>query len=482
MPVYVDIHLKIELERSFEENMEPNEEKRDRMDLRFMFYAGLRKWKAMIIAGLIIAVLLGIYAIISSITASNDDYANWDRVVEIRDNKLKYSNSMDEAELDNVTIDKKISDQQEYLDKSIYINLDPYDIQCAEAEYYISTDYKILPGMDYQNMDFTDTIARSYVSLLTNADIMNEVAEKFGTQSRYLKEILSIYVSDRILTVKVIHSDVDTAQQILECVVGYLPSIGEDITKNIAEHSLGLINNTSYSYINLDLIDKQKEQNALLQSLNQTKTENNNIIDDATYNLRELDKDENALSNDTNVVFKTIKYSIVGLIAGVFMVYVCGCMAYVIGDRIYIGNEISDRFGMVIIGKIASGKNKNIIDKRISRIEGRCCDNSLNDNYQLIAENIMGMKEKYSSIYITGSISDTVIKNISEKISPMLKDIKVKAGSDIFNNAEAVKGLSDCEAVLFVEQSGISKYSVIQEEINKAEWLGKAIIGCVVIE
>lgn len=75
------------------------------------------------------------------------------------------------------------------------------------------------------------------------------------------------------------------------------------------------------------------------------------------------------------------------------MVYVCGCMAYVIGDRIYIGNEISDRFGMVIIGKIASGKNKNIIDKRISRIEGRCCDNSLNDNYQLIAENIMGMKE-----------------------------------------------------------------------------------------
>ena len=115
--------------------------------------------------------------------------------------------------------------------------------------------------MDYQNMDFTDTIARSYVSLLTNADIMNEVAEKFGTQSRYLKEILSIYVSNRILTVKVIHSDVDTAQQILECVVGYLPSIGEDITKNIAEHSLGLINNTSYSYINLDLIDKQKEQN-----------------------------------------------------------------------------------------------------------------------------------------------------------------------------------------------------------------------------
>ena len=43
--------------------MEQNEEKRDRVDLKFMFYAGLRKWKAMIIAGLIIAVLLGIYAI-----------------------------------------------------------------------------------------------------------------------------------------------------------------------------------------------------------------------------------------------------------------------------------------------------------------------------------------------------------------------------------------------------------------------------------
>lgn len=462
--------------------MEQTEEKKDSIDIKLMFYAGLRKWKAMIIASVFIAILLGAYAIISGVSESRDNYANWEQVVQIRDGKLKYSNSMEKAELDNVTIIKKISDQQEYLDKSIYINLDPYDINCAEAEYYISTDYKILPGMDYQNIDYTDTIARSYVSLLGNADIMNEIAEKFGTQNRYLKEILDIYVSNRILTIKVIHSDSDTAQQILESVVSYLPSIGDDITKNIAEHSLGMINKTLFSYIDLNLIDRQNEQNALLQSLNQTKTENDNIIDDATYKLRELGKDEIALNGDTNLVKKTIKYILLGIIAGILLVYVYGCVIYVISDRIYIGNEIAERFGLKIVGKLASGKNKNAVDRCISKAEGRSYDNTSIINYQIIAENIMGMKDKYSSIYITGSISDVEIKNLSKKIIPLLTGINIKAGSDIFNNPEAVKGLSESEAVLLVEQCGISRYSVILEEINKAEWFGKPVIGFVIIE
>lgn len=463
--------------------MQQIEEKRDSIDLKIMLCAGLRKWKWMLIVGLFIAVLVGGYEFILGISLSKDDYANWDSVMKIRDKKIEYSSSIEKAELDNTTVEKKIDDQQEYLKKSIYINLNPYDIQCAEAEYYVSTDYKIMPGMNYQNTDYTDTVANSYVSILTNADILNSISLKYGMESRYLKELLQISVSNRILSISVIHDDVDKAQQILDDVISYLPSIGEEITDGITEHTLSLINKTSYSYIDLNLIDKQKEQTALLQSLNQTKTENNNVIDDATYNLRKLENDEEKINNSTaNIFKKMVKYAVVGFLAGLFLVYCYGCFLYFISDKVYIGTEIANRFGLKIIEKITSGKNKTIIDKIICKAEDRIYKEPIQDNYRVIAENIMGMKEKPSKILLTGCIEAEKLDEICKNILPLLVDITVKANRDILNNPDAINDLADCNAIVLVEQCGKSRYSVIANEIRKAEWFDKKIMGCVVIE
>lgn len=455
---------------------------REKIDIRYMLYAGLKKWKLMLILGFLLAVVIGVKEGVSLSSAMNNNYANWNTVKKIRDQKIEYSALVEKAELENITVEKKISDQQEYLDKSIYINLDPYDIQCAEAEYYISTDYKIMPGMNYQNIDYTDTVAKSYVSILTNADILNEISATYGMENRYLKEILEISVSDSILSITVIHDNADMARQILDSVISYLPSIGEEITDGIAEHTLNLINKTSYSYIDLNLIDRQQEQKALLQSLSQTKTQNDNIIDDATYSLNELEKEEENLNNDNNIIRKTIKYAVIGVIAGLFLAYVYGCFVYVVSDKVYIGDEISNRFGLRIIGRLASGKNKSVIDKCICKAEGRIYAKTTDANYRVIAENIIGMKEKHSSIFMTGCVEDARLKDICERIAPLLSNITVKTGGDIFNNPEAVNGLAKCDAVILVEQCGKSKYSVISSEINKAEWFGKTVIGCVVIE
>ena len=83
---------------------------------------------------------------------------------------------------------------------------------------------------------------------------------------------------------------------------------------------------------------------------------------------------------------------------------------------------------------------------------------------------------------MTGCVEDARLKDICERIAPLLSNITVKTGGDIFNNPEAVNGLAKCDAVILVEQCGKSKYSVISSEINKAEWFGKTVIGCVVIE
>ena len=454
----------------------------DEISLLTMLYAGLHKWRLMLICAVVLAVLTGVFGGYKAYGETQDEYANREKMISIRDKKLESSRALEEAELNNLVISQKIADQQEYLDKSIWINMDPYDIHYAKAEYFIDTGYQIMPGMDYQNRDYTDTVASTYRSRLMNADILNAVAERCGTEYRYLKELLSVSVSNRILTISVINKDDESAQAILEDIVSYLPVIGKDITESIAEHTITLIDESAYSYVDLGLVDKQGEQSARLQTLIQTKEDNDNIIADAEYDLYELEKEEQALVGEPGIMTNAIKYAIIGAVLGIVLAFIYGCCKYILGGKVYIADELGTRYGLHIIGTIASGKNRSLIDAKIAKAEGRTYRIASDSDYRAIAGNLMGMKEIPDSIFITGGVDAETIEKTAQRIIPMLKGITVEYGADIINNPDSIDKLSQCNGVIFVEECEKSRYADVDKQLEKAKWFGKKIIGCIVAE
>ncbi|MCG4808492.1 hypothetical protein L0P46_11525, partial [Collinsella aerofaciens] len=56
------------------------------------------------------------------------------------------------------------------------------------------TGYEIMPGMVYQNQDYTDTILQAYQGLLTSSAVMEDVAKSVGTEPRYLKELVNVTI------------------------------------------------------------------------------------------------------------------------------------------------------------------------------------------------------------------------------------------------------------------------------------------------
>lgn len=454
----------------------------DEISLMTMLYAGLRKWRQMIIFAVVFAMLLGSFGAYKAIVTARHEYANVEELMQIRDKKKEVNRDVENAELNNEVILKKIANQQEYLDNSIWINLEPYDIHCAEVEYYIDTEYQIMPGMTYQNTDYTDTIAAIYCSQLLNDDRLNYVAEKHNTELRYLKELINITVSNRVLKISVIEKDDESAKSILDDIVVYIPDIGKDITDSIADHSILLINESQYSYVNLELIDRQKEQNELLITLNRTKEDNDTIIKDADYILFGLGNEEQKISQNQNIIRAVLKLGIIGVAIGAILAFIYGCFKYVLGRKIYISNELSTRYGINVIGTIASGKNSGFIDKEISKVEGRAYGVATDKDYEVIAGNISGMKDGVKSIFITGAIDTKKLESITHKIIPMLKDTTIEYGTNIVNNPDAINKLLKCEGIILVEECGKSKYDDIEKELSKAEWFGKKIIGCVVIE
>ena len=60
--------------------------------------------------------------------------------------------------------------------------MSPYDVCESRIDMYVTTGYEIMPGMVYQNQDYTDTILQAYQGLLTSSAVMEDVAKSVGMQ------------------------------------------------------------------------------------------------------------------------------------------------------------------------------------------------------------------------------------------------------------------------------------------------------------
>ena len=63
-----------------------------------------------------------------------------------------------------------------------------------------------------------------------------------------------------------------------------------------------------------------------------------------------------------------------------------------------------------------------------------------------------------------------------------LGEIQVVAGNNMLEDVQTVRELPECDGVILVEQCGVSKYSVVEAEIEKVFDLKKYVVGCVVFE
>ena len=141
-----------------EEIMDQNNTYEQEIDLKDLMFAVLHKWKGILLVAIAFAILLGGVKAVMTYRDQNNE----ENILEAEENYEEelhaYETSKEtlERELGNLQTD--IENQQNYMEKSVLMNMSPYDIYEARADIFIKTDYEIMPGMVYQNVDYTDTI------------------------------------------------------------------------------------------------------------------------------------------------------------------------------------------------------------------------------------------------------------------------------------------------------------------------------------
>ncbi len=440
----------------------------EEINLKDMFFYVLRQLKALVISGIVVGIILCVFM----------GFKGYKKQIGLNEYAVLKESEYEDFEQTKKRLNAAINDRridfQNYMNNSSFLSLNPYDTYQATATYYISTDYEILLESQVQNFDYTNAVLSTYVDLLKDSNVVNEISKKYDIEN--FEEFINIYTYNHILSINVYNSDELVAKNILQDLEDNIPSIKKQIESTIGDNEISLLNVSTLKGSQSGLIslqnDKTQYLSALLEKLNTLQT-NLTKLEDPSLNASPVKKG----------IKSGIKGGVLGFIVGFFMLVVLYGIKFAIKDTVYSADELKDRTKLRVIGTIANNEEKTTkllrwINKKENRVD--CNDNER--NYRVIASNIkicLGNKDK---ILISNNVSKEKENELVNKLHILLPNIQIINKGNILNSPEAIDALTECNNVILLAECNETKYKSLLEEKELLTNLDKNIMGCVVID
>lgn len=455
------------------------------IDLRQLFWAICRRWR-MILCWMVAVALVagGARAVMTFISLRDNEeeiatsQAAYDALVA--NNKQERSDILRRLR----DLSTEMRERQDYLDNSIYMSIDPYNVAVAEQTYYVKTDFQIMPEMTYQNPNYTEVIVTGYIRLLKSESSLQAVADKCGVEMRYLDEIVAVWSDDkRMFSIRVMADDVTEAEKILSLLDDGIAADKKLIDETIYAHQLERFSSGTYTEVNMDLGDSQTEKKDALTKL---RTEYANQT--ARYEaLKEEYKTLEAPVSDSNGAIKdAIKMAIVGAILGAVIACVIVCMQVAVSDRVYSADSLTQRMRLRILGAVPTDPAKiSAMGKLDRKLRGRAGLSTATDAasvYAAAASYLAGAYPEANTVLVAGGAEDAYIQTACEAFQANLPEKKFLPGGSVLSDAETIRKVGQCDLTVLVEHTGTSSYSNVIREAETIQNLKGTIAGALVME
>lgn len=383
----------------------------------------------------------------------------------------------------------KIQNTQEYLDNSVLNTIDPYNVPVAQADLYVSTDYKIMPGMDYQNVDYTDAVLKAYSSLITNSETMDKVAKTVGMEERYLRELVSVSgdSSTRLLTIRAYGADEATANKILDALLVRMEEVRPTIQSTVGSHSIAQLTRTSTVSVMTWLRDNQQQNRDDLTNLqNQVTT-----LEAADRVLEQSIEDEQQALEAMELPKKPkeagkLKMVILGALLG--GVLACGVVVvkFLLDGMVYSASELNRSTGLPVLGALASDRTKKAgkLDAKLYQMEGRPDGSADAEMLCLMAQTIRSRAPEAKNILVTGDLPADQLEALAAALQATepLRGQSVTAAESILKAAATVPHVVAADAIVLAADCTVTRTNAVREQNEKITRLGKQILGCIVYE
>lgn len=481
--------------------MDNNSTYEQEIDLKDLVFAILYKWRVVMLAAVLFAVILGGYKMVDGIAQQRGaEYMQKEQkqqkqyqkdVEEYETIKAGY-----EQEIKNIR--RNIEAQSFYLENSILMNMDPYDKHTASVDFLFKQEVfpqgnASAPVMYVYNNGLTS----AYTSYITQGIDLSGMAKELGTQTIYLKELITVIPDEwgQMLSLSVCYTDKKGAEQILDVILDAVKEKKDDFTDIFGAHELYITNRMSDALVNgmhpysgqyysmngalvdTKLAENQKQMNDSLVSLQTT-------LKEKEGSLEALEEPLPPVQGSMMESVKTgIKYVVLGGVLGAFIAVFCICVAFLMTDKVSAAKELKRRYRLKVLAEFPREPKKRLcsgIDRWIDRLGGKTDSLSEDERYELAAANLKNYAGSAKNLMVIGTVSTETLTMVAEKLAELCSDMTLAIGADLNKNAEAVRKLSEYEAVILVEQSEVSHYREIEKEIETVYNVKKEIVGVMV--
>ena len=458
------------------------------LDLKLIIFRVFYSWRKIILFGIIMSLLLGGYRYFSLNRTLNNE-------VNKRGQEKAYKTALDTYNINKETLETEIKNLQnsisnliDYNDNSILMKINPFNEQLASISYYVDTDYQIMPELSYQNMDTSDSIIKAYINKTQSNDIIDYMDDKLSVtiDKKYLKELIttSFDFENNMFFILVAHIDLKICEEIASIIKEYIEQQKDSISNIIGNHSLSIIDYSVQSTVNLDLDSKQKNNQQTLAGYETNLKTKQDELNNLSAPVKAPDL--------SGIIMKSsIKFIIVGFIAGCFIAFLVYIFIYIMSDRLYDLKNLRTVYKLKILGKIDKrGKRRlfGFIDKVIKRLEGTsekdmAEDEAIERIYANLKAIINSKDTNNHNIIISGAADIDKINNICTKLAKIEKDSSYRfvSSGNINYTADTINKLMECNAIVLVEEIGKSTYNEIGKQLDNINDLGKDVVGVVLI-
>ena len=368
-----------------------------------------------------------------------------------------YDKQIEEAQKNIETIQVEISNLQKYIDESIYMKLEPLNLQLATAQYAI-----------------TDTLNTSYIiSSMTNylayGNIQEIFDKEYGTEEAgYIREILSWPVNGNILNVTITHYDKEKGKEILKLIQKNLESYIPEIKKVQGKFTFKKLETRFYTKKDNDVTNVQNSRRDTLKNYN---------VSLADYNTRiasnENSKADYIEKNKPEVMeaaapgkMLVVKYAVFGIILGVIIPFAIISLRYILSNRIRSSRELVN--AEVPVFPCISGRNGEKPDISLGITE------------------LKFLIQKYDTdgFFLNILSGDDKVKSIVEDITTTFKKsgINIETGVIASEDARSLEHMVKKQYAVVIVKTGENTYPQLASQIAACQKFGVSLWGCIVVE
>ena len=415
-------------------------------------------------------------------------------VQKVKDESLpkldEYNDSTDKLRSSMEQDQRRLESKIQYTEESVYYNLDAYNEAVSELIFYVDTGYQIVPSQYYQNPNKTSEIVSAYCDAYRSAQLYDDLRGILGDDLdiKYIDELLTIeragdvQIKDSVGNVTVKHSDgnegviviraraqdEETASKITSYVFDYLK---ENLSSTIAEHTTTILSDSSMTVVDEELAEYQRETDAEIEDMKE-----NIKTNEAELATLERDKPAEPSVSMMSVLKKAILFGILGGVIGGIVICLWVLLSYLADNRLDGAYQLGKLYNLELFAAVgtAGKKRRPLLHKLIDRIEGNVQRQLFESIEQACAYTAASVRALAKDQKMTVAL---VSSDESEGIARFAK--AMEAGSDgtvsyqcclsVLKNADSMEKAAQADAVILVEQSGVSLISEINREIIRLE-------------